>query len=60
MQVRNMELKMNTAKAAFKAAFKAVTDRIRVFLFGIAISIMGLFSPSFALRVTHAVLNDVM
>lgn len=43
-----------------KTAFKAVSDRIRVFLFGIVIAIMGLISPSFALRVTAAVLEDVM
>ena len=46
---------MNTVKTAFKA----VTYRIRVFLFGIVIAIMGLISPSFALRVTDAVLEDV-
>ena len=41
-----------------KSAIKAVTDRIRVFLFGIVVAVMGLVNPSFALRVTAAVLND--
>lgn len=34
-----------------------VTDRIRVFLFGICISVMGLFSPSKALQTAHDLLD---
>ena len=34
-----------------------VTDRIRVFLFGICIAVMGLYKPSKALQTAHDVLD---
>ena len=36
---------------------KFVTNRIRVFLFGIAVAIIGLYDPSLALRSAHKVLD---
>lgn len=36
---------------------KAVENRIRVFAFGIAVALVGLFDPRLALQATAAVLN---
>ena len=36
---------------------KAITDRIRVVLFGIAVALLGIVNPSKALQVANAVLN---
>lgn len=36
---------------------KFVTDRVRVFLFGIVIAFMGLINPSWALRKCHEALD---
>lgn len=35
-----------------------VTDRIRVFLFGICIAILGLYNPNKALQTAHSVLDN--
>ena len=37
--------------------FKPVTNRIRVFAFGIAVAFMGLISPSKTLQAVDAALN---
>jgi hypothetical protein len=36
---------------------KFITDRIRVFLFGVSIAILGLINPSKALQTAHSVLD---
>ena len=37
---------------------KPITDRIRVFLFGITVAILGLINPSRALQSAHEVLDN--
>lgn len=36
---------------------KQITDRVRVFLFGITVAVMGLINPSKALQTVDQVLN---
>jgi hypothetical protein len=36
---------------------KFITNRIRVFMFGIAVAFIGLYDPSLALRSAHKVLD---
>jgi len=40
------------------ATLRFITDRIRVFLFGISIAFMGLYSPTKTLKTLDRVFND--